>query len=110
MLFRSWKIAEMATNIDAARLLVYRAARMRDEDLPCSKEASMAKLFTTRIANTAVYDSLQIHGGVGYTEEFKIERFLRDARVTEIYEGTSEIQRLVISKHVLKEYEQMYPA
>ncbi|MCK4537678.1 MAG: acyl-CoA dehydrogenase family protein [Candidatus Krumholzibacteria bacterium] len=105
-----WKIADMATNIDAARLLTYRAARMRDEGLPCTKEASMAKLFTTRIANTAVYDSLQIHGGVGYTEEFKIERFFRDARVTEIYEGTSEIQRLVISKQVLKEYEQMYPA
>ncbi len=104
-----WKIAEMATNIDAARLLVYRAARMRDAGEPCSKEASMAKLFTSRIANEAVYDSMQIHGGVGYTEEFKIERLYRDARVTEIYEGTSEIQKLVIARQVIEEYEQMYP-
>ncbi len=103
------KIADMATNLDAARLLVYRAARMRDAGGKCSKEASMAKLFASRIANDAVYDSMQIHGGVGYTEEFRIERFFRDARVTEIYEGTSEIQRLVIAREVLEEYEQMYP-
>ncbi len=70
----------------------------------------MAKLFASRMANEAVYDALQIHGGVGYTEEFKIERFFRDARVLEIYEGTSEIQRIVISKKILEEYEQMYPA
>jgi alkylation response protein AidB-like acyl-CoA dehydrogenase len=105
-----WKIADMATNIEAARLLVYRAARLRDSGEPCSKEASMAKLFASRIANEAVYDSMQIHGGVGYTEEFKIERFFRDARVLEIYEGTSEIQRIVIAKKILEEYEQMYPA
>lgn len=103
------KIADMATNVDAARLLVYRAARMRDSGENCSKEASMAKLFASRIANAAVYDSMQIHGGVGYTEEFRIERFFRDARVTEIYEGTSEIQRIVIARKVLEEYEQMYP-
>lgn len=103
------KIADMATNVDAARLLVYRAARMRDAGENCSKEASMAKLFASRIANAAVYDSMQIHGGVGYTEEFRIERFFRDARVTEIYEGTSEIQRIVIARKVLEEYEQMYP-
>jgi alkylation response protein AidB-like acyl-CoA dehydrogenase len=105
-----WKIADMATNLDAARLLVYRAARLRDAGEPCSKEVSMAKLFASRIANEAVYDAMQIHGGVGYTEEFKIERFFRDARVLEIYEGTSEIQRIVISKKILEEYEQMYPA
>ncbi len=105
-----WKIADMATNLDAARLLTYRAARLRDAGGPCSKEVSMAKLFASRIANEAVYDAMQIHGGVGYTEEFKIERFFRDARVLEIYEGTSEIQRIVISKKVLEEYEQMYPA
>ncbi len=103
------KIADMATNVDAARLMVYRAARMRDAGENCSKEASMAKLFASRIANAAVYDSMQIHGGVGYTEEFRIERFFRDARVTEIYEGTSEIQRIVIARKVLEEYEQMYP-
>jgi alkylation response protein AidB-like acyl-CoA dehydrogenase len=105
-----WKIADMATNLEAARLLVYRAARLRDAGEPCSKEVSMAKLFASRIANEAVYDAMQIHGGVGYTEEFKIERFFRDARVLEIYEGTSEIQRIVISKKILEEYEQMYPA
>ena len=106
----SWKLADMATNLEAARLLVYRAARLRDAGESCSKEASMAKLFASRIANEAVYDAMQIHGGVGYTEEFKIERFFRDARVLEIYEGTSEIQRIVISKKILEEYEQMYPA
>jgi alkylation response protein AidB-like acyl-CoA dehydrogenase len=105
-----WKIADMGTNLEAARLLVYRAARLRDAGEPCSKEASMAKLFASRIANEAVYDAMQIHGGVGYTEEFKIERFFRDARVLEIYEGTSEIQRIVIAKKILEEYEQMYPA
>jgi len=105
-----WKIADMATNLEAARLLVYRAARLRDIGDPCSKQASMAKLFASRIANEAVYDALQIHGGVGYTEEFKIERFFRDARVLEIYEGTSEIQRIVIAKKILEEYEQMYPS
>ncbi len=105
-----WKIADMATNLEAARLLAYRAARLRDAGDQCSKEVSMAKLFASRIANEAVYDALQIHGGVGYTEEFKIERFFRDARVLEIYEGTREIQRIVISKKVLEEYEQMYPA
>jgi alkylation response protein AidB-like acyl-CoA dehydrogenase len=105
-----WKIADMAMNIDAARLLVYRAARLRDAGTPCTKEASIAKLFASSMANRAVYDSLQIHGGVGYTEEFKIERFFRDARVTEIYEGTSEIQRIVISKKVIEEYERMFPA
>ncbi len=104
-----WKIADMATNLEAARLLVYRAARLRDAGDYCSKQASMAKLFASRIANEAVYDAMQIHGGVGYTEEFKIERFFRDARVLEIYEGTSEIQRIVIAKKILEEYEQMYP-
>ncbi len=105
-----WKIADMGTNLEAARLLVYRAARLRDAGHQCTKEASMAKLFASRTANEAVYDAMQIHGGVGYTEEFKIERFFRDARVLEIYEGTSEIQRIVIAKKILEEYEQMYPA
>jgi len=104
-----WKIADMATAIEAARLLVYRAAKLRDEGEDCSKEASMAKLFASQAANRVAYDSLQIHGGVGYTEEFLIERLYRDARVTEIYEGTSEIQRLVISRKVVSEYEKMMP-
>jgi len=69
----------------------------------------MAKLFASRTANSIVYDALQMHGGVGYTEEFLIERLFRDARVTELYEGTSEIQRLVISKAVIEEYERSIP-
>jgi len=104
-----WKIADMATSIEAARLLVYRAAKLRDNGGDCSKEASMAKLFASQVANRVAYDALQIHGGVGYTEEFLIERLYRDARVTEIYEGTSEIQRLVISRKVIAEYEKMLP-
>ena len=104
-----WKIADMATAIEAARLLTYRAAKLRDAGEPCSKEAAMAKLFASRTANQVVYDALQLHGGVGYTEEFLIERLYRDARVTELYEGTSEIQRLVISRAVIEEYERMIP-
>ena len=104
-----WKIADMATAVEAARLLTYRAAKLRDAGEPCSKEAAMAKLFASRTANTVVYDALQMHGGVGYTEEFLIERLFRDARVTELYEGTSEIQRIVISKAVIDEYERTVP-
>jgi alkylation response protein AidB-like acyl-CoA dehydrogenase len=104
-----WKIADMATLIEAARLLMYRAAKLRDTGEPCSKEAAMAKLAASRTANRVVYDALQMHGGVGYTEEFLIERLYRDARVTELYEGTSEIQRLVISKAVIEEYERSIP-
>jgi len=104
-----WKIADMATAVEAARLLTYRAAKLRDAGESCSKEAAMAKLFASRTANTVVYDALQMHGGVGYTEEFLIERLFRDARVTELYEGTSEIQRIVISKAVIDEYERTVP-
>jgi butyryl-CoA dehydrogenase len=104
-----WKIADMATAIEASRLLVYNAARLRDSGEPNTKEAAMAKLFASITANRAAYDSMQIHGGVGYTTEFTVERLFRDARVTEIYEGTSEIQRLVISKRVIDEYERMLP-
>ena len=104
-----WKIADMATAIEASRLLVYHAARLRDSGEQFTKEAAMAKLFASMTANRVAYDSMQIHGGVGYTTEFTIERLFRDARVTEIYEGTSEIQRLVISKRVIEEYERMLP-
>ena len=103
------KIADMATAIEAARLLMYRAAKLRDAGEPFSKEAAMAKLFASRTANKVVFDALQIHGGVGYTQEFLIERLYRDARVTELYEGTSEIQRLVISRAVIEEYERTIP-
>lgn len=105
-----WKIADMAMNLEAARLLMYRAARLRDEGEAVTKAASMAKLFASTAADRIVNDALQIHGGVGYTTEFTIERLYRDARVLELYEGTSEIQRLVISRKVMEEYEQMFPA
>ncbi len=104
-----WKIADMATAIEAARLLIYRAAKLRDAGEPYTKEAAMAKLFASQTANRAVYDSLQIHGGVGYTSEFLVERLYRDARVTELYEGTSEIQRLVIARQALDEFERTVP-
>jgi alkylation response protein AidB-like acyl-CoA dehydrogenase len=96
-----WKIAQMAMNIEAARLLVYRSARLRDLGVPCSKESAMAKLFASTVANDVARDAVQIHGGVGYTKEFPVERFMRDAKITEIYEGTSEVQHIVISRDVL---------
>ncbi len=96
-----WKIADMATHIEAARLLVYNAARLKDEKQPHGKEAAMAKLFASQIANQAAREAVQIHGGAGYLEDFPVERYMRDARITEIYEGTSEIQRLVIARSVL---------
>jgi butyryl-CoA dehydrogenase len=104
-----WKIADMATAIEASRLLIYRAAKLRDAGEPYTKEAAMAKLFASQAANRVVYDSLQIHGGVGYTSEFLVERLYRDARVTELYEGTSEIQRLVIARQALDEFEKTVP-
>jgi alkylation response protein AidB-like acyl-CoA dehydrogenase len=97
-----FKIANMATRVEAARLLVYNAARLKDEGKPHGMEAAMAKLFGSEMANDAARDAVQIHGGAGYLEDFPVERFLRDARITEIYEGTSEIQRIVIARHVLK--------
>ncbi|MBI2898790.1 MAG: acyl-CoA dehydrogenase [Planctomycetes bacterium] len=97
-----WKLAEMATNIDAATLLVHRAARLRDAGRPHTKEAAEAKLFASRIANDAANEAIQIHGGVGYVKDFPVERFFRDAKITEIYEGTSEIQRIVVSRALLK--------
>jgi alkylation response protein AidB-like acyl-CoA dehydrogenase len=97
-----WKIADMATAIEASRLMVHRAARMRDMDVPHTKEAAMAKLFASETANRAAREAVQIHGGAGYTKDFPVERFFRDARITEIYEGTSEVQRIVISREYLR--------
>jgi butyryl-CoA dehydrogenase len=97
-----WKLADMAMRIEAARHLVYNASRLKDEGKPHSKEASMAKLFSSEICNECARQAVQIHGGAGYTVDFKVERFFRDARITEIYEGTSEIQRIVISRQLLK--------
>jgi alkylation response protein AidB-like acyl-CoA dehydrogenase len=96
------KIADMAVGVDAARLLVRRAAAMLSRGQRCTKEASMAKLFATTTANRVAYDAVQIHGGNGYVREFPVERYFRDARAGEIYEGTSEIQRLIIAREVLR--------
>ena len=95
-----FKLADMATAVEAARLLVYRAANLRTQGLPCGKEASMAKLFASKTAVDVAIDAVQIFGGYGYTEDYPVERYFRDAKVTEIYEGTSEIQRIVIGKHL----------
>jgi butyryl-CoA dehydrogenase len=97
-----WKIAEMATDIEAARLLILRAARLRDEGKPHTTEASMAKLFASTMANRHATQAVQIHGGAGYIRDFPVERHFRDAKITEIYEGTSEVQHLVIARSILK--------
>jgi len=96
-------IADMATELDAARLLALQAAVLKDKGVRHSVESSMAKLYASEMATRVTHKALQIHGGQGYSKEFDAERHVRDARITEIYEGTSEIQRLVISSHLLKE-------
>ena len=96
-----WKLADMAVEIDAARLLNLRAASLKDAGLPCTRESAMAKLFAAEAAMSAAIEAVQIHGGYGYTKEFQVERYFRDAKITEIYEGTSEIQRLVIATQTL---------
>ena len=93
----------MAMRIDAGRLLAYRAARLKDAGEPCHREASMAKLFCSETANFVANEAVQIHGGYGYIKEYAVERYFRDAWVTELYEGTSEAQRMVISKDLLRE-------
>jgi butyryl-CoA dehydrogenase len=98
----SFKLADMATEIDAARLLVHRAAWLKDHKLPYGKEAAMAKLYASDVANRAAREAIQIFGGNGYVTEFPVERHFRDAKITEIYEGTSEIQRLVIAGYLSK--------
>jgi alkylation response protein AidB-like acyl-CoA dehydrogenase len=94
----AFKLADMATAVEAARLLVYRTASLRTQGEKCGLEASMAKLFASRTAVEVATEAIQVFGGYGYTEDFPVERFFRDAKITEIYEGTSEIQRIVISK------------
>jgi butyryl-CoA dehydrogenase len=97
----AFKIADMATGIDAARLLVYRAAWLKDCGKPYTTEAAMAKLFASEVARQVTNDAIQVHGGYGYVTEYHVERYLRDAKLTEIGEGTSEIQRLVIARNLL---------
>lgn len=96
-------LADMATEIDAARLLVYRACASKDAGLDFSKEAAMAKFYASGVASRATGNAMQIHGGYGYSREYDVERFFRDAKVTEIYEGTNEVQRMVISRAILTE-------
>jgi alkylation response protein AidB-like acyl-CoA dehydrogenase len=96
-----WKLADMATEIDAARLLTYRAAWLKQEGRPHSAEGAKAKLYASEMARHQTAEAIQVLGGYGYTKEFPVERYYRDAKVTEIYEGTSEIQRLVIARSIL---------
>jgi butyryl-CoA dehydrogenase len=96
-----WYLAEMQTEYEAAKMLTYRAAFMRDRNLPCTKESSMAKLKASDTAVMCASKAVQIHGGYGYTKEFAPERYYRDAKVTQIYEGSNEIQREVIAKRIL---------
>lgn len=98
-----FKLADMATKAEAARLLVYRAAWLCSQGLPCTKEASMAKLFASDAAMKLATEAVQIFGGYGYTREYPVERLFRDAKITQIYEGTNEIQHLVITKQLLVE-------
>jgi alkylation response protein AidB-like acyl-CoA dehydrogenase len=97
-----FKLAEMATKIDASRLLTLQAATMKDAKQSFVKEAAMAKLFASKTAMDVTIDAVQIHGGYGYVKEYHVERLLRDAKITEIYEGTSEIQKIVISRELLR--------
>lgn len=97
-----WYLADMATRLEASRLLTYRAAYLRDQGRPYTKEVAMAKLYASETAMWAAHKAVQIHGGYGYIKEYNVERYFRDAKITEIYEGTSEIQRLVIARHLVR--------
>jgi alkylation response protein AidB-like acyl-CoA dehydrogenase len=97
----AFKLADMATQIEAARLLVYRSAIMKDMELDYTQAASMAKLFASEVAMRQTVEAIQIHGGYGYVKEYHVERLMRDAKITQIYEGTSEVQRIVISRAIL---------
>lgn len=96
-----WEIAEMATKVDIARLLIYRAAWMEQEGLPFTKEASMAKLYASKYGREVVNSALQLHGGYGYVHDYPLERMYRDIKITEIYEGSSEIQKIVIANNLI---------
>ena len=98
-----FKLADMATKIEASKLLVYHAAWMKDQGLDITKEAAMAKLFASETAMEVTTEAIQVHGGYGYVREYDVERFFRDAKILEIGEGTSEIQRLIISREILKD-------
>lgn len=94
----NFRLADMATQLDAARLMVWRAAQLKDAGKPCLKEASMAKMFASEVAEKVCSDAIQIHGGCGYTDESPVERIARDVRVCQIYEGTSDVQKIIIQR------------
>ena len=96
-----WMLADMATAIEAARLLTLRAAWRKDAGAPYGPEAAMAKLFAAETAMRVTTDAIQVHGGYGFIKEYQVERHFRDAKITQIYEGTSQIQKLVIARHLL---------
>lgn len=98
-----WKIVDMKSKYEAARLLVLRAAWLRDQGKPYTQEAALAKLYASEAATQTSLDAIQIHGGYGYTKEYHVERFLRDAKLLEIGEGTSEVQRIIIARDLLKD-------
>ena len=98
----SFKLAQMATDIEAAKLMVYRAAWLKDEGLPYNTASAMAKLFASEVAMKTTIEAVQIHGGYGFVKEYHVERLMRDAKITQIYEGTSEIQQIVISRSVIQ--------
>ena len=93
----------MATNLEAARMLTYNAAALKDAGRKYVKEAAMAKLYASRVAVENALEAIQIHGGYGYVREYLVERYLRDAKITEIYEGTSEVQHIVIARELLRD-------
>ena len=97
-----FKLADMATQIEAARLLCFKAAWLKDQHLNYDMASAMAKLYASEIAQSVTTEAVQIHGGYGYVKEFHVERLMRDAKITQIYEGTSEVQKIVISRSVLK--------
>jgi len=98
-----FKLADMATNIEAARMLVYKSAWLKDQGLPYAQASSMAKLYASKVAMDTAVEAVQVHGGYGYVKEYHVERLMRDAKITQIYEGTSEIQKIVISRGLLKD-------
>jgi butyryl-CoA dehydrogenase len=98
-----WMLADMATHIDAARLLTYRAAWLKDRNMPFMKEAAMAKVYAAETSRMVTNNAVQIHGGYGYCKDYPVERYLRDAKITEIYEGTSEMQRMTIARALTRD-------
>jgi len=96
-----FKLADMATEIEAARLLVYKSAWLKDNQLDYSQASAMAKLFASKVAMDVTVEAVQVHGGYGFVKEYHVERMMRDAKITQIYEGTSEVQKIVISRGLL---------